>query len=47
MFERGDFAVVCKCSNIGEHSAIASLIHKCYYEFIQNGEREFNFKIRG
>ena len=24
MFERGDFAVVCKCSNIGEISAIAS-----------------------
>ena len=24
MFERGDFAVVCKCSNIGEYSAIAS-----------------------
>ncbi len=23
MFERGDFAVVCKCSNIGEYSAIA------------------------
>ena len=24
MFERGDFAVVCKCSNISEYSAIAS-----------------------
>lgn len=24
MFERGDFAVVCKCSNIGEISAIAA-----------------------
>lgn len=24
MFERGDFAVVCKCSNIGEYSAITS-----------------------
>ena len=24
MFERGDFAVVCKCSNIGEYSAIAA-----------------------
>ena len=24
MFERGDFAVVCKCSNIGEYSAMAS-----------------------
>ena len=24
MFERGDFAAVCKCSNIGEYSALAS-----------------------
>ena len=32
---------------ISQTLTIASLIHKWYYEFIQKGEREFNFKIRG
>ena len=33
MFERGDFAVVCKCSNIGECSAIASSTLRLVIEY--------------
>ena len=35
MFERGDFAVVCKCSNIGEYSAIASSPLRLIIEYSQ------------
>lgn len=35
MFERGDFAVVCKCSNIGEYSAIASSPLRLIIEYNQ------------
>ena len=35
MFGRGDFAVVCKCSNIGEYSAIASSPLRLIIEYSQ------------